>query len=307
MSHDEASPGGGRADTTRAAQFSYAGAFARNLGWITAAEQERLRCTRVAIAGLGGVGGSHLMTLARLGIGSFAIADLDRFELANFNRQAGASMETLGEPKTVVLERLARSVNPELRIDVFANGVDARNAEAFLAGADVYVDGLDFFAFDARRTVFAACGRLGIPAVTAAPLGMGAAWLNFMPGGMSFEQYFRLEGCDEFEMAIRFAIGLSPALLHRTYLAVPSSIDLAARRGPSTAMACELCAGIAATEVLKIVLRRGEILAAPRGGHFDAFRSRFARTWRPWGNRNPLQRAAIAYAKARLRRALADA
>jgi len=60
--------------------FHYATAFSRNIGWITETEQEVLRNKRVAIAGLGGVGGSHLLTLTRLGIGKFNISDLDIFE-----------------------------------------------------------------------------------------------------------------------------------------------------------------------------------------------------------------------------------
>ena len=91
-------------------------------------------------------------------------------------------------------------------------------------------------------------------AVTAAPLGMGAALLNFLPGGMSFEQYFRIKGLPQEEQALRFLVGLAPALLHRTYLVDPSRVDLRERRGPSTVMACQLCAGMAATEVLKILL-----------------------------------------------------
>jgi tRNA A37 threonylcarbamoyladenosine dehydratase len=68
-------------------QFDYSSAFSRNIGWVTADEQAKLRDSRVAIAGLGGVGGPHLLTLARLGVGKFNIADFDRFELQNFNRQ----------------------------------------------------------------------------------------------------------------------------------------------------------------------------------------------------------------------------
>ncbi len=70
--------------------FSYDEAFSRNIGWVTRPEQQALRGRRVAIAGLGGVGGSHLLTLARLGIGHFTIADFDRFALANFNNRKGA-------------------------------------------------------------------------------------------------------------------------------------------------------------------------------------------------------------------------
>ena len=66
--------------------FNYHQAFSRNIGWVTAEEQELLRHKRVAIAGMGGVGGIHLLTLARLGIGAFHIADFDVFDIVNFNR-----------------------------------------------------------------------------------------------------------------------------------------------------------------------------------------------------------------------------
>lgn len=289
-------------DSAASSTFSYDRAFARNVGWVTADEQRRLSRGRVAIAGLGGVGGSHLLTLTRLGIGAFHIADFDTFELANFNRQAGAAVSTIGRAKAEVLERMARDINPELDLRVFAKGVTDDSLGSFLEGVDVYVDGLDFFAFRARGAVFSACAARGIPAITVAPLGMGAALLNFMPGGMTFEEYFRWQGCSEQEMAIRFLIGLSPALLQRGYLADPSTVDFASGKGPSTPMACELCAGIAATEALKILLDRGRVIAAPRGVHFDAYRNKLVRTWRPFGNRNPVQRLAIALARRQLRR-----
>jgi molybdopterin/thiamine biosynthesis adenylyltransferase len=256
-----------------------------------------LRRKRVAIAGLGGVGGSHLLTLARLGIGRFVLADFDTFELPNFNRQAGAFVSTLGHPKVEVLAKMVRDIDPDVEIEIFPRGVDEANVAKFLSGADLYVDGLDFFAFAARKAVFGECARQGVPATTVAPLGMGAALLNFLPGRMTFEEYFAWEGCDEHEMAIRFLVGLSPAMLQRSYLVFPAAVDFAARQGPSTAMACELCAGIAGTEALKILLGRGRIVAAPRGLHFDAYRNMLRKTWRPGGNRHPVQRVALRFAR----------
>lgn len=281
--------------------FSYGEAFARNIGWVTHREQQALRDKRVAIAGLGGVGGSHLVTLARLGIGRFSIADFDCFGLANFNRQAGATMGTLGRPKVRVLSEIARDINPEIELRVFEDGLTAANLDAFLDGVDLYVDGLDFFAFDARRAVFDACARRGIPAITVAPLGMGAALLNFLPGRMSFEEYFRWEGCDETERSVRFLVGLSPAFLQSAYLVDPSAVSLASRKGPSTGMACQLCAGIAGVEALKILLARGKVYAAPWCVQFDAYRNRYVRTWRPGGNRNPVQRLLMTIVRRRYR------
>lgn len=245
--------------------FSYGDAFSRNIGWVTNAEQAVLRRKRVAIAGLGGVGGSHLLTLARLGIGAFNIADFDLFDIPNFNRQVGATVSNNGKPKAQVLAAMAKDINPELDIRVFADGVNSSNLTDFLAGVDVYVDGLDFFAFSARQLTFAACSTQGIPAVTAAPLGMGTALLNFLPGKMSFEDYFLWGDRPDDEKALRFLVGLAPAGLHRPYLVDPSTVNLAEHRGPSTFMGCQLCAGVAATEALKILLGRGEVLAAPHG------------------------------------------
>lgn len=281
--------------------FDYATAFSRNLGWVTAEEQSLLRRKRVAIAGLGGVGGLHLLTLARLGVGGFNLAEFDRFELGNFNRQAGATLVNIGRPKLAVLIEMARDINPELDLRAFPEGVTPDNVEEFLRGAQVYVDGLDFFAFQARMFTFGACARLGVPATTAAPLGMGVALLNFLPSRMSFEQYFGFEGQPESEQVLRFLLGLSPAMLQRSYLVDPAQVNLAERRGPSTIIACQLCAGVAAAETLKILLGRGPIVAAPWGLHFDAYRCRYRRTWRPGGYRNPLARLARAVARRQLR------
>lgn len=280
--------------------FDYATAFSRNIGWLTEAEQQSLRIKRIAIAGMGGVGGFHLLTLARLGVEKFNIADLDTFELANFNRQAGAALSTLNRSKVEVLAEMAWDINPDADIRVFPQGVAEDNLSDFFRDVDLYVDGLDFFAFAAREQVFGYCADHRIPAVTVAPLGMSGGLLNFLPGGMSFEDYFQLAGRPELEKAVRFLVGLAPALLHRHYLADRARVDLRAKKGPSTVVACQLCAGIAAGEALKILLGRGKVWAAPHGIQFDGYRNKLAHTWRPGGNRNLLNRLAIAIAKRQL-------
>jgi molybdopterin/thiamine biosynthesis adenylyltransferase len=280
--------------------FDYDFAFSRNIGWITHEEQQILKNKRVAIAGLGGAGGSHLITLARLGIGKFNIADFDCFELANFNRQAGASMSRLNRPKVDVLEEMALDVNPTLDIKKFSSGVTSDNLSEFLTDVDVYLDGVDFFAFAAREAIFAACAKMGIPAVTAAPLGMSVALINFMPGQMSFEDYFQLQDKSELDKILHFLVGLSPAMLQSSYLVDPAAVDLPNHKGPSTPMGCELCAGFAGSQALKIVLKRDNILAAPWSLQFDAYRCKLVKIWRPWGNRNPLQRLSLIMAKRHL-------
>ena len=289
------------ATDSAASAFDYDKAFSRNIGWTTEAEQARLRGARVAIAGMGGVGGEHLLTLSRLGIGAFNVADFDRFEVHNMNRQAGAFMSRMGQPKVDVMAEMAQDINPEAQIKRFPDGVTPENIDAFLEGVDVYVDGIDFFAVDARRMVFAACHAKGIPAVTAAPLGMGTALLYFSPKGMSFENYFRLEGQPRQEQFARFIAGLSPAMLQFGYLVEPKGISFKEQRGPSTGMSCVLCAGVVGTAVLQLVLGRGRLRPAPWAMHFDAYKQKLRFTWRPFGNAHPLQRVLLSRIRPTLR------
>lgn len=288
---DGASSAPGRAEF----RFDYDRAFSRNIGWVTREEQQRLRWARVAVAGLGGVGGAHVLALSRLGIAHFNIADFDEFDVHNMNRQVAAFMSTMGRPKLEVVAEMAADINPESEIRQFPQGINDANLDDFLKDVDVYVDALDFFVLETRRKVFARCRELGIPALTAAPLGMGTAFLYFSPTGMSFEDYFKVAGLPSNDQYARFIAGLSPAMLNRQYLVDPSAVNFAERRGPSTGMACELCAGVMGTSVLKLLLGRGKLRAAPWGMQFDAYRGQLRHTWRPWGNANPLQRILVSF------------
>ncbi len=285
-------------------EFHYETAFSRSVGFLTVAELALLRTKKVAIAGMGGVGGAHLLTLTRLGIGSFHTADFDIFEIHNFNRQAGAYMDNIGKPKLDVMTKMAKQINPELQINEFHDGVTSANLEAFFRGVDVYVDGLDFFAFAARKMVFDYCYNHQIPIVTAGPIGMGAALLNFIPGQMSPSEYFNWQKEDSDEvLGMKFLLGLTPSMSHRNQMVVPGAINLAEHRGPSTPMACEICAGVAGTEVMKILIQRGPVKAAPYSIHFDAFENRLhlKKIW--FGNRNPLQQLKISLGLKQLRKA----
>jgi molybdopterin/thiamine biosynthesis adenylyltransferase len=270
--------------------FSYEEAFSRHIGLISADEQTRLRRARIAVLGMGGVGGIHLVTLTRLGIGAFHVADPDGFEVANFNRQYGANVRTLGLNKAEVMAAEARAINPDLDLRVFAEYVTPANVGAVLEGVDVLVDGIDFFSLDTRRLVFREARRRGIWAVTAGPLGFSTAYLVFSPTGMSFDDYFDFgHAADRLDELIAFLVGLAPAATHRTYMDV-SRADPTTGRGPSAGLACHLCSGVAAAEVLKILLGRSPVRPVPSFFQFDAYRQLFVRGSLPWGNRHPWRR-----------------
>lgn len=281
--------------------FEYTTAFSRNLGWVSPQEQEVLKNKTVAIAGMGGVGGMHLLTLCRLGMQNFHIADPDCFELANFNRQVGATMSTIGMPKTQTLLNMAKEINPNVHIKVFGS-ITQENVEEFLSGCDIYVDGMDFFAVDTRQSLFMTCENLGIPAVTAAPLGMGVNYLIFDSSGMSFMDYFQWHNKTAEQKALNFAIGLAPNGYHARYLVDPAYVDFKNQKGPSTIMSCMLCAGVMGVCVLKTLLKRGKIYSAPYYHVFDPYLGKFKRGYLFLGNKNPLQKLKYAIVNKMLNR-----
>jgi molybdopterin/thiamine biosynthesis adenylyltransferase len=277
----------GRADR---ASWSYDEAFARNRGLISPEEQQRLRNSRVAIVGMGGVGGIHLVTLARLGIGRFTIADPDVFETVNFNRQYGATLPNLGRQKAEVMAEIARDINPEAEIRVFTDPIGPANAGRFLEKADLFIDGLDFFQIDARRVLFRLAASQGTYSITAGPVGFSAIWIVFAPNGMSFDKYFDMSNdMGRLEQLVAFGVGVAPKATQRSYMDL-DALDIESRAAPSTAMACQLAAGAMGCEAVKILLGKRRIKVAPYYQQFDPFLGRFICGRLRGGNRHPLQR-----------------
>ena len=73
---------------------------------------ERLMSARVAVFGVGGVGGYVVEALARAGVGSFDLIDSDRVAISNINRQIIATHETIGMYKTEAMRDRIHSINP---------------------------------------------------------------------------------------------------------------------------------------------------------------------------------------------------
>ncbi len=268
-------------------------AFSRSFGVINANDFEILKNSRVAIPGMGGVGGSHLITLVRAGIGRFRIADFDTFDPVNINRQYGANTNSFGRAKIDVMADAASEINPYLEIDKFPEGLSLENIDAFLEGVDVVIDGLDFFVFDIRRKLFMAAHQKGIPVITAGPLGFSSALVVFTPDSMSFDEYFDIREDDSYlDRILKFAIGLSPKGRHFKYMD-DKFVDLAGKRGPSFGSACQLCAGLAATESVRILLGRGKVESAPYFHQFDPYTRKYIRGKLRNGNRAFSQKAKL--------------
>ncbi len=281
-------------------EFSYEHAFARNIGWLTEDEQKLLRTKRVAIGGLGGVGGSYLLALVRLGFEKLNITDLDTFDLSNFNRQVGAHISSLNQPKLTAMGGMAHDINPNVEFKCFADGLNDENYKEFLNGVDIYLDSLDLYATPLKMKIFTYCHQQGIPIVTAAPIGMSTSLLIFNGQSMAPETYFGVSPKDAVEIQIiRFLIGVSPTMRALKNLVQRDGLHIKGRKLPSTIIGIELCTAVACSSVLKILLKRGPLYTAPTSSHFDAYTNNQYLTRRPFGRWNPLQWLMYQYMKRR--------
>lgn len=139
--------------------------FSRSQLLLGAAAMERLARAKVAVFGLGGVGGHAADALARTGVGSFVLVDGDRVSLTNINRQVIATHATLGRLKTEVMGEHIRDVNPAAQVEEHPLFFLPETPAGFLAGCDYLVDAVDTVAAKLR---LAELGReWGVPVISA--------------------------------------------------------------------------------------------------------------------------------------------
>lgn len=141
--------------------FEYNDFTGRNIGFIDGREQQKLREASVFVCGVGGMGGAAFMALVRAGVGRFVIADIDRFEVSNLNRQVFAFADEVGHEKAAVAAEAARRINPTIEIEVLGESwtdqlLDiARRCPVVVNGMDDIAAGVHLYrtARDAAATV----------------------------------------------------------------------------------------------------------------------------------------------------------
>ena len=105
---------------------------------------KRLATTRVAIFGVGGVGGYALEALVRSGVGEIDVIDFDTVSESNINRQIIATEDSVGKYKVDVCRERALSINSEVKINAIRSFFSVDNADEFdLAGYDYIIDAID--------------------------------------------------------------------------------------------------------------------------------------------------------------------
>jgi len=121
--------------------------YARHLGvasWGTAG-QEKLKGSRVFVAGAGGLGSSVLYYLAAAGVGNLGLCDYDVIDISNLNRQILHRFKRIGEQKVESARDSLLELNPFISITVNNKKITPKNAEVLAAGSDLIIDCLDNF------------------------------------------------------------------------------------------------------------------------------------------------------------------
>ncbi|BCJ88198.1 ThiF family adenylyltransferase [Effusibacillus dendaii] len=163
--------------------------FKRNIGILSEEEVEKLQNTTIAIAGCGCIGGFSAELLARIGVGSLKLADPDVFDVSNINRQCAATYQTVGMNKVDALRNHLLSINPELRIDSYTEGVNPQNVADFVEGSDYVIDAIDYFSFPDAVALHRAAREKELFVTTAVALGFGTSVLTFSPHKTTLEEY----------------------------------------------------------------------------------------------------------------------
>jgi len=205
--------------------------YQRNLGVINPSEQLRLLKSKVAIIGAGGLGGTVLELLSRMGIGELIIADKDIIEDSNLNRQILSNEINLGQDKAEVAIRRIKEINSSVEITGHSVFIDSKNVKRIIEGADVVVDALDNL--PVRFMLQGACRELNIPLVHGAIAGFNGQLTTIFPQDKGLE------------------------LIYGSNKNLPEHGSEVTLGAPTVTPA--LIASLEAQEVIKILLKRGKL------------------------------------------------
>ena len=159
--------------------------YIRNMDALSMKDQITLLQSRVCIVGLGGLGGSVVETLARIGIGAMTVIDGDIFDESNLNRQVLSSEHNLSQTKTAAALEKILTVNSSILIQDHTEKMDEENAVHLLEHADIAVDCLDNI--QARFILEKAAKKAGIPMVSAAVAGFSGQITAIFPEDRGLE------------------------------------------------------------------------------------------------------------------------
>ena len=209
--------------------------------------QKKLLNSRVLIIGVGGLGAPAALYLAAAGIGTIGIADADRVETSNLQRQVIHFTPDVGKPKVVSAKEKMTAINPDIRVVTHPTWVQADNILDIIRDYDIIIDGTDSFA--TKFLINDACVLAAKPYSHCGVLGFAGQTITVLP---------RVSACCR-------------CLFHEP--PPPDTVPSCAQAGVIGVLP-GLFGTIQATEAVKFLLGKGELLT-DRLLFLDALEMRF--------------------------------
>lgn len=257
--------------------------FSRNIGVFTKDEQEKLKNSTIAVAGIGGVGGLLAERLIRLGVGNIKITDLGTFEQSNLNRQFGSSMLNLDCYKAGVVYEEIKDINPKAKISYSDTGIKSENdANNLVDGCNLVIDEMDYGAWKESILLQRVARQKGMYYLFSGAIGFGALLSNFDPQGITLEEYNKLPVDEDLNNIQELSVAAERVLpVVPSYATTAISLDImqeiiaGMRPVPTCSIGVGLASILAANEAVNIILRRKEIIKAPQYIYVDLLDQKF--------------------------------
>lgn len=172
--------------------------YKRNSGYVSEALQEKIRTTRILIAGCG-VGSPIAEACVRLGFVNFILADSDTVEEHNLNRQSYVH-DDIGKLKVDGLSRRLKAINPHISVTCYLDGITKENARDAVVQSDFVFDTIDFLELESIVALHDEAHAQKKPIISGTTMGWGAGAIYFPPSDepyCGFRKLFRLPLSEE--------------------------------------------------------------------------------------------------------------
>jgi adenylyltransferase/sulfurtransferase len=154
--------------------------YSRQIRLFSEAGQEKLKRTSVFIAGAGGLGSIISIYMAAAGFGKIRIADCDKVELSNLNRQILHGSNDLGQNKSDSALQTLNSINPEVEVNALVETINEESIDSLLQGTNLIMDAMDNF--PTRYLLNKAAQQMKIPLFHGAISGWQGQATTIIPG-----------------------------------------------------------------------------------------------------------------------------
>lgn len=253
----------------------YTDITSRNIGILSKADQNKLKKAKIAIAGVGGIGGLLAERLIRMGVGKIRITDPGKFDVSNFNRQYGSNFLTINKQKARVVAKELGKINPQAKIEYDSIGITSQqDADRFVLGVDLVIDEMDYGLFNENLYLQKAARDKNIYYMFSTALGFGALVVNFNPKGITLESYNDFQKKKDSINSPILHLTINNIIPHYpSYLQGKKTIVTKMIKRKIPVSSCSIGVGLAsiitANEAINIILKKTKIITAPKSIYID--------------------------------------